>query len=164
MPDALAAASLPQIDALKSAKEEAEHLRAEADRLQDDLHATTAELADVRRHHHDALERLQAMAGTDLYGLDPTRAKGAEDTVLEKASLQHSMASLPNQRLQYALVPVAAINVPLDCVHSCACWLFSMAACSMRSGPGQQSSHPLSECVCVRAVRAGQGGCRGCGR
>ncbi|GIL43063.1 hypothetical protein Vafri_829 [Volvox africanus] len=72
------------IEALKVAREEAEHLRTDRARLQGDYDATLAELEDVRRHHHDALDRLTQQSDALLYALNQFKSKGADATVFDQ--------------------------------------------------------------------------------
>ncbi|GIL72907.1 hypothetical protein Vretifemale_3051 [Volvox reticuliferus] len=72
------------IEALKVAREEAEHLRTDRARLQGDYDATLSELEDVRRHHHEALDRLTQQSDALLYALNQFKAKGADATVFEQ--------------------------------------------------------------------------------
>ncbi|GLI68958.1 hypothetical protein VaNZ11_013486 [Volvox africanus] len=72
------------IEALKVAREEAEHLRTDRARLQGDYDATLVELEDVRRHHHDALDRLTQQSDALLYALNQFKSKGADATVFDQ--------------------------------------------------------------------------------
>ncbi|GAX75484.1 hypothetical protein CEUSTIGMA_g2927.t1 [Chlamydomonas eustigma] len=60
---------LRQIEALKLARQEAESAKLEVGRLSDELTATVRELADVRRHHNDALARLRDQSEAMLYAV-----------------------------------------------------------------------------------------------
>ena len=84
---AAAAAVLLQIEELKVAREEAEHLRTELLRLREDYDSTMHELGDVRRHHKDALDRLQQQSEALLYALNHYKSKGADATVVEQVGL-----------------------------------------------------------------------------
>ena len=66
---------LRQIEALKVARQEAEAAKLDVGRLSDELTATVRELADVRRHHNDALARLKDLSEAMLYVV-PGRGPG----------------------------------------------------------------------------------------
>ncbi|KXZ56705.1 hypothetical protein GPECTOR_1g635 [Gonium pectorale] len=75
---------IAMIDALKVAREEAEHLRTDRARLQTDYDGVMGELEDVRRHHKDALDRLTQQSEALLYALNQFKTKGADATVFDQ--------------------------------------------------------------------------------
>ncbi|KAL6758104.1 hypothetical protein V8C86DRAFT_2603588 [Haematococcus lacustris] len=70
---------LKQIESLKAAREEAEHLRQECLRQQNELELQGRELSDVRRHHNDALARLQQQSEALLFALNHQQTRGTAD-------------------------------------------------------------------------------------
>ncbi len=76
--------SCVQIENLKLAREEAEHLRTDNTRLRGDYDAVMHELEDVRRHHKDALDRLAQQSEALLYALNHFKTKGADGTVFDQ--------------------------------------------------------------------------------
>ncbi|KAG2499296.1 hypothetical protein HYH03_002874 [Edaphochlamys debaryana] len=87
------------IEALKVAREEAEHLRTDRSRLQVDYDGVMSELEDTRRHHKDALDRLAQQSDALLYALNQFKTKGADDTVFEqmKAVAEATINELKNR-------------------------------------------------------------------
>ncbi|MEW5309850.1 MAG: hypothetical protein WDW38_001701 [Sanguina aurantia] len=77
-------ALLKQIDTVKAARQEAESLRSECQRLQVELSGTTGELVDVRRHHNEALQRLHEQSEALLYALNHHKSKGHDETAVEQ--------------------------------------------------------------------------------
>ncbi|KAG1678296.1 hypothetical protein FOA52_013917 [Chlamydomonas sp. UWO 241] len=75
---------LRQIEALKTARQEAEGAKQEVGRLGDELSNTYRELADVRRHHNDALARLKEQSEGMLYALDGRGPGGATETAVNQ--------------------------------------------------------------------------------
>ncbi len=88
-----------QIEALKNAREEAEHLRTDRARLQGDYDATMQELEDVRRHHRDALDRLTQQSDALLYALNQFKTKGADATVYDQVRQESGRLWVTGERV-----------------------------------------------------------------
>jgi hypothetical protein len=73
---------LRQIEALKVARQEAETFKLDNGRLSDELTATVRELADVRRHHNDALARLKDQSEAMLYAVQGRGPGNASEGVV----------------------------------------------------------------------------------
>lgn len=52
--------------------------------MQGELSGTTGELADVRRHHNEALQRLHEQSEALLYALNHHKTKGHDETAVEQ--------------------------------------------------------------------------------
>ncbi|GFR41280.1 hypothetical protein Agub_g1955 [Astrephomene gubernaculifera] len=106
---------IAMIEALKVAREEAEHLRTDRARLQADHEGVARELEDVRRHHKDALDRLTQQNEALLYALNQFKAKGADMTVFDqvKAVAEASVNEL-KERLKDRERTIAALRQQLE--------------------------------------------------
>ena len=77
---------LRQIEALKVARQEAESAKLDVARLSDELTATVRELADVRRHHNDALARLKDQSEALLYAVQGRGPGNTSEGVVAQVS------------------------------------------------------------------------------
>lgn len=69
---------------LSFSHKQAEGAKQEVGRLSDELSNTYRELADVRRHHNDALARLKEQSEGMLYALDGRGPGGATETAVSQ--------------------------------------------------------------------------------
>ena len=67
--------------------QEAEAAKLESGRLADELTATVRELADVRRHHNDALARLKDQSEAMLYAVQGRGPGNTGEGVIAQVSL-----------------------------------------------------------------------------
>lgn len=110
--------SCVQIENLKLAREEAEHLRTDNTRLRGDYDAVMHEMEDVRRHHKDALDRLAQQSEALLYALNHFKTKGADGTVFDQ--VRGMLAPCPMSHSGLCPThPNAPAKMPCNClVHA----------------------------------------------